>query len=65
MFSITVCTQDMKKVLLSLRRNGEEVGTVYDQNHTDNHRNSMAGSAANRLIGEVPTSAFTFKTLLL
>ena len=43
MFSITVCTQDMKKVLLSLRRNGEEVGTVYDQNHTDNHRNSMAG----------------------
>ena len=33
----------MKKVLLSLRRNGEEVGTVYDQNHTDNHRNSMAG----------------------
>ena len=43
MFSITVCTQDMKKVLLSLRRNGEEGGTVYDQNHTDNHRNSMAG----------------------
>jgi hypothetical protein len=48
----------MKKVLVSLRRNGQEVrcykemgnnvlqvGTVYDQNHTDNHRNSMAGQS--------------------
>ena len=44
MFSINVCTQDMKKVLMSIRKNGEEVGTVYDQNHIDNHRNSMAGN---------------------
>ena len=42
MFSITVCTQDMKKVLMSIRKNGEEIGTIYDQNHIDNHRNSMA-----------------------
>ena len=42
MFSITVCTQDMKKVLMSIRKNGEEIGTLYDQNHIDNHRNSMA-----------------------
>ena len=44
LFIINVCTQDMKKVLLSIRKNGEEVGTVYDQNHIDNHRNSMAGN---------------------
>jgi hypothetical protein len=43
LFSITVCTQDMKKVLMAIRKNGEEVATVYDQNHNDNHRNSMAG----------------------
>jgi len=33
----------MKKVLMAIRKNGEEVGTVFDQNHNDNHRNSMAG----------------------
>ena len=32
----------MKKVLMSIRKNGEEIGTLYDQNHIDNHRNSMA-----------------------
>merc|ERR1712106_941949 len=26
LFSITVCTQDMKKVLMAIRKNGEEVG---------------------------------------
>ena len=35
----------MKKVLLSLRRNGVEFATVYDQNHVDNHKNSMAGQS--------------------
>jgi len=43
LFSLTVCAQDMKKVLIALRKNGEEVATIYDQNHNDNHRNSMAG----------------------
>ena len=52
MFSINVCTQDMKKVLMSIRKNGEEVGTVYDQNHIDNHRNSMAGNTV--LVDLVP-----------
>ena len=42
MFCITVCSQDMKKVLMAIRKNGEEIGTLYDQNHIDNHRNSMA-----------------------
>jgi len=45
MFTVHVCTADMKKVLLSLRRNGVEVATVYDQNHIDNHKNSMAGQS--------------------
>jgi len=45
LFCLTVCSQDMKKVLVAIRRNGEEVGTVYDQNHIDNHRNSMAGQS--------------------
>ena len=27
---------------MSIRKNGEEIGTLYDQNHIDNHRNSMA-----------------------
>ena len=51
----------MKKVLVALRKNGEEVmslykrqswlkvgaqvGTIYDQNHNDNHRNSMASQS--------------------
>jgi len=45
MFSIHVCTHDMKKALVALRRNGVEVATVYDQNHVDNHKNSMAGQS--------------------
>ena len=41
--TLNVCSHDMKKVLVAIRRNGEEIASVYDQNHTDNHRNSMAG----------------------
>jgi hypothetical protein len=35
----------MKKALAALRRNGVEVATLFDQNHTDNHKNSMAGQS--------------------
>jgi len=45
MFSLHVCTFDMKKALVALRRNGVEVATVFDQNHLDNHKNSMAGQS--------------------
>ena len=31
MFTIHVCTHDMKKVLAAIRRNGVEVATVFDQ----------------------------------
>jgi hypothetical protein len=41
--SFHVCTHDLKKALISLRRNGSEIGSVFDQNHVDNHKNSMAG----------------------
>merc|ERR1711973_227091 len=34
---------DNKKALLSIRKNGEEVASIFDQNHKDNHKNSMAG----------------------
>ena len=43
MFSVHLCTHDMKKALAALRRNGVEVATLYDQNHIDNHKNSMVG----------------------
>ena len=43
LFSLHVCTHDMKKVLAAIRRNGVEVATLFDQNHIDNHKNSMAG----------------------
>lgn len=43
MFSIHLCTHDMKKALAALRRNGVEVATLFDQNHIDNHKNSMVG----------------------
>jgi len=45
MFSIHVCTHDMKKALAALRRNGVEVATLFDQNHVDNHKNSMASQS--------------------
>ena len=43
MFAVHLCTYDMKKVLAALRRNGVEVATLFDQNHIDNHKNSMVG----------------------
>ena len=42
LLSLTVCSQDKKKVLLSIRRNGEELASLYDQNHNDNHANTMS-----------------------
>ena len=42
LLSITVCSQDKKKILLSIRRNGEELASIYDQNHNDNHANTMS-----------------------
>merc|ERR1712088_902845 len=43
MFQFHIATHDNKKALLSLRKNGEEVASIFDQNHKDNHKNSMAG----------------------
>jgi len=45
MFTIHVCTHDMKKGLLSLRCNGNEMASFYDQNHDSNHKNSMASQS--------------------
>merc|ERR1712203_1252913 len=45
MFTIHICTHDMKKGLLSLRCNGNELASFYDQNHDSNHKNSMAGQS--------------------
>jgi len=45
MFTIHICTHDMKKGLLSLRCNGNEMASFYDQNHDSNHKNSMAGQS--------------------
>ena len=33
------------KILLLYRKNGIEVATLFDQNHTDNHKNSMASQS--------------------
>merc|ERR1712038_1053290 len=43
MFKFHIATHDNKKALLSIRKNGEEVASIFDQNHKDNHKNSMAG----------------------
>ena len=43
MFAVHLCTYDMKKALAAIRRNGVEVATLFDQNHVDNHKNSMVG----------------------
>jgi len=43
LFVAHVCSYDMKKALLTLRRNGVQVASFYDQNHESNHKNSMAG----------------------
>merc|ERR1711963_1271981 len=44
MFQSHIATHDNKKALLSIRKNGEEVASIFDQNHKDNHKNSMAGT---------------------
>merc|ERR1712123_355186 len=43
MFQFHIATHDNKKALLSIRKNGEEIASIFDQNHEDNHKNSMAG----------------------
>ena len=43
LFVFHIATHDNKKALLSIRKNGEEVASIFDQNHKDNHKNSMAG----------------------
>merc|ERR1711971_347109 len=44
LFVFHIATHDNEKALLSIRLNGEEVASVFDQNHKDNHKNSMAGT---------------------
>merc|ERR1739848_504307 len=36
MFQFHIATHDNKKALLSIRKNGEEVASIFDQNHKDN-----------------------------
>merc|ERR1711884_598461 len=43
LFMFHIATHDNKKALLSIRKNGEEIASIFDQNHEDNHKNSMAG----------------------
>ena len=45
LLNLSVCSQDRKKVLISLRRNGVELGSLYDQNHGENHSNSMSSQS--------------------
>ena len=40
---LCVCSQDKKKILISIRRNGQELASLYDQNHLDNNNNTMSG----------------------
>ncbi len=36
LFAITVCSHDLKKVLIAVRRNGTEIASLYDQvNHKE------------------------------
>jgi len=42
-FMFHIATHDNKKALLSVRKNGSEIASIFDQNHKDNHKNSMAG----------------------
>ena len=44
MFQFHLATHDNKKALLSIRVNDTEIASVFDQNHKDNHKNSMAGT---------------------
>merc|ERR1711874_748023 len=43
LFMFHIAPHDNKKALLSIRKNGEEIASIFDQNHKDNHKNSMAG----------------------
>merc|ERR1711884_763274 len=43
LFMFHIATHDNKKALLSIRKNGEEIASIFDQKHMDNHKNSMAG----------------------
>jgi len=45
LFMFHIATHDNKKALLSIRKNGEEIASIFDQNHKDNHKNSMAGQS--------------------
>merc|ERR1712055_737332 len=47
MFQFHIATHDNNKALLSIRKNGEEIASIFDQNHKDNHKNSMAGQNIN------------------
>merc|ERR1711892_740251 len=42
-FMFHIAAHDNKKALLSIRKNGDEIASIFDQNHKDNHKNSMAG----------------------
>ena len=42
LLSISVCSQDRKKVLISVRRNGQVLASLYEQNLVDNSKNSMS-----------------------
>merc|ERR1711862_1063860 len=44
MFQFHLATHDNKKALLSIIVNDKEIASVFDQNHKDNHKNSMAGT---------------------
>ena len=62
LFIVHVCSADMHKALLSIRQNGNEVASFYDQNHESNHKNSMVGQSVlvNLQIGDkVQVSAAT------
>ena len=44
LFMFHIATHDNKKALLSIKVNDKEIASVFDQNHKDNHKNSMAGT---------------------
>ena len=45
LFIVHACTHDMSKALMTIRRNGNQVASFYDQNHESNHKNSMVGQS--------------------
>ena len=47
LFMFHIATHDIKKALSSIRKSGKEIASIFDQNHTDNHKNSMAGQTIN------------------